>query len=106
MPPFLATVRWRSYADARGNSRDDIEKLLRLYFLRRHQVAFFTRIDELTVFGDSAAKVLLQVGMAGTNDTALGFSADAYRIEMELERDGDDWLLIAARWDGLGDKLR
>ena len=64
-----------------------------------------TRIDELTVFGDTAAEVTLQVGMAGTNDNVLGFSADAYRIEMELVREGDDWLLTYARWGGLGEDV-
>ncbi len=94
-----------SYADSRGNARGDLDNLLRFYFLRQEKVAFITRIDELTLHGDSAADLVLQVGMAGTNDNALGFSADAYRIEMELERQGDDWLLIAARWGGLGDEV-
>jgi hypothetical protein len=94
-----------SYADSRGNRRDDLNNLLRFHFLRQEKVAFITRIDELTVHGESAADLVLQVGMAGTNDNALGFSADAYRIEMELEREGDDWLLIAARWGGLGDEV-
>ena len=65
-------------------------------------MVLITRLDELEVFGDSAAELELQVGMAGSNDNALGFSADAYRFEMELVRDGDEWLLIAARWGGLG----
>ena len=93
------------YADARGNNRDDIENMLRFYFLRQQEVALITRIDELNVFGDTAAEVTLQVGMAGTNDNVLGFSADAYRIEMELVRDGDDWLLTYARWGGLGEDV-
>ncbi len=94
-----------SYADARGNGRDDLENLLRFYFLRQEKVAFITHIDELDVHDGSAADVVLQVGMAGTNDNVLGFSADAVRIEMELERDGDDWLLISARWGGLGEDV-
>ena len=94
------------YADSRGNNRNDIENLLRFYFLRQQKVALITRIDELTVFGDTAAEVTLQVGMAGTNDNVLGFSADAYRIEMELVREGDDWLLTYARWGGLGEDVR
>lgn len=94
-----------SYLDARGQNRTDLGNLLRVYFLRQEKVAFITRIDELDVHGDSAADLVLQVGMAGTNDNVLGFSADAVRIEMELERDGDDWFLIAARWGGLGEDV-
>lgn len=92
-----------SYADARGNSRDDIGNMMRFYFLRQNKVVLISRVDELEVFADSAANLVVQVGMAGANDNLLGFSADAYRFEMELERDGSDWLLIAARWGGLGD---
>jgi len=90
-----------AYADARANSRDDIGNMMRFYFLRQNKVVLISHVDEIEVFGDSAAKLVLQVGMAGSNDNVLGFSADAYRFEMELERDGSDWLLIAARWGGL-----
>ena len=90
-----------AYADARDNSRDDIGNMMRFYFLRQNKVVLISHVDEIEVFGDSAAKLVLQVGMAGSNDNVLGFSADAYRFEMELERDGSDWLLIAARWGGL-----
>ena len=94
------------YVDARGNSRDDISDLFRIYFLRTHTVALVTKIDGLSVYGEDAGEVHLTVGMAGTNDGTFGFSADAYRFEMELERDGSDWLLTSARWGELGGDLR
>ncbi len=94
-----------AYTDSRGNSREDIGKMLRFYFLRQEKVVLITHVDELDVIDDSAAELALQVGMAGSNDNALGFSADAYRFELELVRDGDDWLLIAARWGGLGNDV-
>jgi hypothetical protein len=96
-----------AYADARGNSRDDLGNIMRILFLRQGQggIMLLTHIDVLTIHGDSAADLVLDVGMAGSDAGALGFSADAYRFEMELERDGDEWLLIAARWGGLGDKV-
>jgi len=94
-----------AYEDSRGNSREDIGNMMRFYFLRQDKVVLITHVDELDVIDDSAAELVLQVGMAGSNDNALGFSADAYRFEMELVRDGDDWLLIAARWGGLGNDV-
>lgn len=94
------------YVDARGNSRDDISDLFRIYFLRTQTVALITKIDELNVFGDDAGEVVLTVGMAGTNEGTFGFSADAYKFEMEFERDGNDWLLTSARWGELGGDLR
>jgi len=64
-----------------------------------------TKIEEIRLYGDSAAEIELTVGMAGQNDSVLGFSADAYRFELELEREGGDWLLISARWGELGEEL-
>jgi len=92
-----------AYADTRGNSRTDIENMMRFYFLRQNKVALITRIEDLNIYDDSAAQVVLAVGMAGTNDGALGFSADAFRFEMEFVLDDDDWLLTSARWAELGE---
>ena len=95
-----------SYADARGNERSDIENLLRIYFLRQQKIALLTSIEQITVYADTAAKIELTVGMAGINDSVLGLSADAYRFELELEKDADEWLLISARWGELGEEMR
>lgn len=94
-----------AYADARGNTRDDIENMLRVYFLRQHSIELLVNVGDVVVYGDSAAKVDVTVGMAGTNDGVLGFSARAYNFELELERDGDDWLLLAARWGEVGGEI-
>lgn len=95
-----------NYTDARGNSRDDIEDLFRFWFLRQQSVSLITRIDELEVYGDSAARLLLAVGMAGKNDGTFGFSADAFEFELEFELTDDEWLLTSARWGQLGEELR
>ncbi len=95
-----------AYADARGNERGDIENLLRFYFLRQNSITLLTSIEEIRIIGDSAAEVELSVGMAGSNDGVLGFSADAYNFALELELDGDDWQLISARWGEFGKELR
>jgi hypothetical protein len=95
-----------AYADARGNDRNAVENTLRAYFMRMNNVQLVTSIEDIRVIGDSAAEVVIKVGMAGTHDGVLGFSADAYRFAFELERDGDDWQLIAARWGELGKELR
>ena len=91
-----------AYADARGNERNDIENMFRLYFLRQHSIELLTSVEAIEVFGETAAQLNLTVGMAGTNDGVLGFSANAYNFEMELVREGDDWLLISARWGEVG----
>ena len=95
-----------SYADNRGYDRDRIDEMLRVYFFRQDRISLLPRIEEITVYDNTAAKVVMTVGMAGTNDGVLGFSADAYRFAFELEKDVDDWQLISARWGELGDELR
>jgi hypothetical protein len=95
-----------SYADARGNERGDIENLLRVYFLRMSNIKLLSTIEEITVYDDTAAEIIIAIGMAGTHDGVMGFSADAYRFELELEKDSDEWQLIAARWGELGDELQ
>jgi len=96
----------KEYADARGNDHEKIGNILRIYFLRQHSVSLLTRIDEIDMSGGTAARVNLTVGMAGSNDNLLGFSADAYQFEFELENSGGDWILIGARWGKLGGELR
>ena len=103
--PGLVDMISPAYTDARGNNRDDINDLFRIYFLRTQSVALLTKIEELNVYGESAGEVVLSVGMAGTHDGTFGFSADAYRFEMEFELDGDEWLLTSARWGELGEEL-
>ena len=94
-----------AYRDGRGNERDDVENMFRLYFMRQNNIELLTSIEDIRVFGDTAAELDLTVGMAGTNDGVLGFSANAYNFELELVRDGDDWLLIAGRWGEVGGEI-
>ena len=95
-----------TYADARGNSHESIGDMLRVYFFRQQSIALLTSIDDITLMGDTAAMINLTVGMAGTGSGAIGLDADAYRFEFELEKMDDEWMLIGARWGGLGRDLR
>ncbi|MGH8167664.1 MAG: hypothetical protein ACREQ1_10515 [Woeseiaceae bacterium] len=94
------------YTDARGNDRTNLEQILRAAFLRNRNIVLVSKIDELTIIGDTAAQVRLTAGMTGAGGGALGLRADAYRFELELENDGDRWMLIGARWTELGGQLR
>jgi hypothetical protein len=95
-----------TYADTRGNSRDDIENLFRIYFLRTNKIALLVSVDDIEVIDETAAAVTLTVGMGATTDSALGFNADAYQFALELENNGDEWLLVSGRWNDLGGELR
>ncbi len=95
-----------SYVDGRGNDRNDLDNILRAYFFRQQSIALLIGIDDITFYDDTAAMLTLSVGMAGTNGGALGFSADAYQFELELQKPDDEWLLIGARWGEYGGELR
>jgi hypothetical protein len=95
-----------AYADARGYNRSRLGDVLRAYFLRMNTIELVTTVNEIVVMGDTAAEVLLTVGMAGTKDSLLGFSADAYRFSFELEKSAGDWLLISAQWGQIGEDLQ
>ena len=94
------------YADSRGNDYQQIDNMLRYYFLRQKSVGFVTNINDIAVMGDTAALVNLTVVMAGTNANALGVRADAYNFELELESTDDEWMLIGARWGEVGREVR
>lgn len=93
------------YADARGNDRTAIDRLLRIWFLRQSTIALLTKIDSIELYNDTAAQLTLTVGMAATNNNLLGLSADAYRFELDMVLSDDDWLLLAARWGEIGEEL-
>jgi hypothetical protein len=95
-----------TYSDARGNSRNDIENLFRFYFLRAKKVGLLVSIDDIAIFDETAAQVMLTVAMGATTDSALGFNADAYEFELELEKSGGEWLLVSGRWNDIGNELR
>ncbi len=95
-----------AYADGRGNERSDLDRILRVYFHRMNNIKLLPKIEEITIYDDTAAQLVLTVGMAGTNDGILGFSADAYRFELEVEKSGGDWRLISARWGEMGGELK
>ena len=95
-----------AYVDGRGNERSDLDAILRVYFHRMNNIKLLPKIEEITIYDDTAAQLVLTVGMAGTNDGILGFSADAYQFELEVEKYGSDWRLISARWGEMGGELR
>lgn len=94
------------YIDARGNDVEEIDRLLRFYFLRQQTVNLATVIDEIAVSGGTAADIRVTIGSMGLDQSAIGFDADAYKFHFELENNGDEWLLMGARWARLGDELR
>jgi hypothetical protein len=91
-----------SYADARGNDFDELDKKFLGLFFRINKLSLVSTINEIVVSGGGAAEISLTVGMLGTENSLLGLEADAYRFDLELVRDSDEWLLLGARYGKLG----
>jgi len=102
----LGSMIAEAYTDARGNDRGEIDKMLRFWFHRMSNIKLLPKIEEITIYDNTAAQLVLTVGMAGTSGGVLGLNADAYRFELEVEKDSSEWRLIAARWGELGGELR
>ena len=98
-PPSDAESALRDWV-ARGEAAAERED-------REDGITVVTHIEAIEVYDDTAAKIVLTAGVAGSREQSLlGFSADAVRFEFELEHNGDDWLLTGARWGELGEGIR
>ena len=94
-----------NYADGRGNNRDAINRILRLYFLRQKSMTLVMKIDKLTVIDETAAELLVTAAGVGMTTNILGINADTYQFALELEQDDGEWMLIGARWGEPGQEL-
>jgi hypothetical protein len=90
-----------SYADRRGQRRDDVINVIRGIFLTNATVEVINRIEAIELAGTDAAKVKLQAALVGKREGAslLDVDGDLYRIELELAREGGDWRVISADWE-------
>jgi hypothetical protein len=101
-PDGLRDLMHTDFIDQQGNNRQQLVKLLRVYFFRHKNIHLFTRIDSIEMLSANQASVSLNVAMAGTvisDVNALSsLSARIYRFELQLIKQ-DDWLLRHASWE-------
>jgi hypothetical protein len=98
----LSELMHADFIDQQGNNRQQLAKLLRVYFFRHTNIHLFTRVDSIEMLSANQASVSLHVAMAGTvisDVNALSsLSARIYRFELQLIK-RDDWLLHHASWE-------
>jgi hypothetical protein len=98
---FFGELIGDGYRDAQGNDRAEVLRTLRGLFLANQRLEVVSRIDEVELESDDAARVVLHAGMLGQRAGAqllAGVDADLYRFELELVNDGGDWRIIGAKW--------
>jgi hypothetical protein len=96
---FFGDVLAEGYRDARGNDREEMLRTLRGYFLANQRIEIVSRVDEIVIDGEDAARAVVHAGMLGRRtDSGLieGLDADLYRFELELVNDDGDWQVIGA----------
>jgi hypothetical protein len=96
---FFGDALGAGYRDARGNDRDGLIRMVRGFFIANQRIEIVSRIDEIVLEGEDAARAVLHAGMVGRRTGAAlidGIDADLYRFELELVNDGGEWQIIGA----------
>jgi hypothetical protein len=96
---FFSGVLGDRYSDAHGNDREAMLRALRGYFIANQRIEILSRVDEIVIEGDGAARAVVHAGMVGRRAGAElidGIDADLYRFELTLIDDGDYWQVIRA----------
>jgi hypothetical protein len=95
----------KSYKDPRGNDYEGIKGLLAFYFLRHQKVSVYIPGIEVTI-NDSAAQARFQAILAGDTkgesaSVILPEALGAYQFEVSLAKEGGQWKITSANWEGL-----
>jgi len=84
----VAELVHQNYRGQRNLDRNQLEKLLRLYFFRHKNIFLFTKNVEINMLSDSEATVSLNVAMAGSVISSVSMlsslRARIYKFELEL----------------------
>ncbi|MEE8527537.1 MAG: hypothetical protein V3S70_03090 [Gammaproteobacteria bacterium] len=94
-----------SYVDGRGNDKQQIVQMLRIYLLRHQSVHLYVHVESVEFPVPELASVSLVVGMAGrgiSEGSDWRINADLYNITLELEGDASEWQVISADWQRAG----
>ena len=97
---FFADTLGDGYRDASGNDRDGVLRMLRGYFIANQRVEVLSRVDEVTLEGEDAARAVVHAALVGQHPggALLGIDSDLYRFELELVNEGGEWKIIGAKW--------
>jgi hypothetical protein len=95
---FFDDVLADAYRDTRGYDREETLRSLRGYFIANQRIDILSRVDEIVIEAEGAARAVVHAGLLGRRTDALldGVDADLYRFELELVKEGADWQVIGA----------
>lgn len=91
------------YGDAAGRTAADLRHYIHGWLLAHPSVHLITRVDSIELEGTGQARVAVTVGMLGreaASGSGWDLAGDVWRLDLRLARDGGDWRVIRAGWQG------
>jgi len=88
-----------NYADDKGRNAADLAQYVRGYLLTHPSIHLVTRIESVEFPFRDQAHVRLTIGSLAREGSAaaIDLAADVQEVELELTREGEDWLVTRAR---------
>jgi hypothetical protein len=89
------------YADSRGFDREALRRFVHGYFVLNQSIRLLVRVEDVQFPADELAQARVTIGTLGTRgEEAEDWSVvvDLHEFDVELVRDGREWLLRRAEW--------
>ncbi|MEO0574851.1 MAG: hypothetical protein AAF004_05260 [Pseudomonadota bacterium] len=87
-----------TYRDLRGNDKRAVVNQFRLARLATDNLAIFLDIQSISMITATLAEADVRVRFAGIDTGRLALEGASYRFILEVEQDGSEWAIVAARW--------
>ena len=99
---FKAIVS-ESYEDHYGHDKRSLAAYVTFHVMRHSHRRFFARVRSVEIRDDGRAEVAVVAAISGRDvsgiEELVGLQADVYRIDMDLDDEGDgDWRVVWAQW--------
>lgn len=96
----------KSYQDPQGFDRESIKALLVGYFFRHQKVHAYIPDIAISIEGTSAKaefQAVLTGGTAGSAANILPESLGVYAFDVSLRKEENEWMVVSARWNKIGE---
>ncbi|MFK8051882.1 MAG: hypothetical protein AB8F65_02825 [Woeseiaceae bacterium] len=86
------------YRDLRDNDKASIVQTMRGVMFTTNGLLILPDIQKIEIITENFAEVSVRVRFAGADWERLRLRGSSYLFELELAKDGSDWLVVSARW--------
>ena len=99
----------RSYKDSRGRDHEAMSQLITIHYLRKGKISVYVasrdvKVDYTATPLKASAKVravITRGAAAAKLPGGIPESGDALTFQVEMGKEGDEWMLTSAVWEGL-----